>query len=155
MRNFTNTRIKSNKTKKKSRRLSFNLLRYRFNLAMFSCGINPSYHSSAQKLDVRMIRCLPFSIHILAHECRNIPLEPIPTGMMCELQGDTIREDTTLHAAVACLDCPGRVSSGEFTGCGGGTFDDTSNKGCGTRGCRCHRLQQKLAEAFAQHCQAH
>ena len=60
-----------------------------------------------------MIHCLPFSIHILAHECRNIPLEPISTGMMCELQGDTTREDTTLHAAVVRLDYPGRVSSGE------------------------------------------
>jgi hypothetical protein len=33
--------------------------------------------------------------------------------MMCELQGDTTREDTTLHAAIDRLDYPGRVSSGE------------------------------------------
>jgi len=56
---------------------------------------------------------LLFSIHILAHECRNIPLEPIPTRMMCELQGDATREDTTLHAAIARLDYLSRVFSEE------------------------------------------
>ena len=60
-----------------------------------------------------MVCCLPFSIYMLAHECRNIPLEPIPTGMMCELQGDATREDTMLQAAVAGLYYPGRVSFGE------------------------------------------
>jgi hypothetical protein len=32
---------------------------------------------------------------------------------MCKLQGDATREDTTPHAAVARLDYPGRVPSGE------------------------------------------
>ena len=75
--------------------------------------------------------------------------------MVCELQDNATREDTTLHAAVARLDYRGRVSSGESKGWGGDTFNDTSNKGCGTRGCRRRRLQQMLAEAFAQRRQIH
>ena len=50
---------------------------------------------------------------MLAYECRDIPLVPIPTRMMCELQGDATREDTTLHSAVTHLDYQGRVSSRE------------------------------------------
>ena len=64
MSDFTNTRKKAIKQRKKTKRLSFNLLLgSRFNLAMYSRSINPSHLSSAQKLDVRIICCFLDLLH--------------------------------------------------------------------------------------------
>ena len=148
MRNFTNARKKAIKQRKKPRKLSFNLLlRSRFNLAMFSRGLEA---------------WCPNGLLLAFFNPYACPLVPKHSSWADPYRYD-VRTPRRRHLGeydASRYHRPSRLSRQSFLlrksiGWGGGTFDGTSNKDYSTRGCRRHRLQQMLAEAFAQHRQIH